>query len=482
MRNFKELLNVAEETMYCVKEKFVGSLPDKDDRCTFIGTKEDCLKQIDDCNDIDEFGQYISDYMYYMEPSNIIFNINYLYDLFVDYDINDNSFDKACETLKNYLMDEYDEYTDNIDDFNKYKTIKQRNGKISDDIKAITEIKKEYEIYLESKEMIAMSNKETKVIETVNNENKKEVSVMNNEIKENTAEEVALQIVAAIEEAERMAHLTLIERIEDMLIKIETIKYPFNEGYVTKDMMADLISEVMGNRPNPEKKSRDVLIEALLLIHHNLTINEAVVEDKPFIAVGDLAITNDNAPNNIVGKVLVDDIKITIQSIELDTKYNTELAMAILKDVILKADNNSQHNFISHWMLTSAISEILMGYPLKGKDTNGNWVEFHEYFTKEQETIIDKIRSEFLKNSKFIPKIDSGKVKGYHIPAKSLVYGRSKWLNKDCIYKYNSAEYATSVEYHVSLTNGIKNTLTGKVTTLSNDAYEILDSKCIFIK
>ena len=482
MKNFKELLNVAEETMYCVKETFVNSMPDKDDECTFIGTKEECLERIDGCNDTDEFGQYICDYMYYIEPSNIIFNINYLNDLFIKYNIDTDSFDKAYETLKNYLMDKYDEYADNIDDFNKYKTIKQRNGKISDDIKAITEIKKEYEIYLESKERIAMSNKLTKMIETVNNENEKEVAVMNNEIKGNTAEEVAIQIVAAIEEAERMAHLTLIERIEDMLTKIETIKYPFNEGYVTKDMMADLISKVMGNRPNTEKKSRDVLIEALLLIHHNLIVNEVNIEDKPFVTTGDLAITNDNAPNNIVGKVLVDDIKITIQSIELDTKYNTELAMAILKDVILKADNNSQHNFISHWMLTSAISEILMGYPLKGKDANGNWVEFHKYFTKEQDTVIDKIRSEFLKNSKFVPKIDSGKVKGYHIPAKSLVYGRSKWLNKDCIYKYNSAEYATSVEYHVSLTNGIKNTLTGKVTALSNDAYATLDSKCIFIK
>ena len=473
MRNFKELLNVAEETMYCVKEKFVSGLPDKDDRCTFIGTKENCLEQIDDCNDIDEFGQYISDYMYYIEPSNIIFNINYLYDLFVDYDINDNSFDKACETLKNYLMDEYDEYTDNIDDFNKYKTIKQRNGKISDDIKAIAKIKKEYEIYLESKERIAMSNKLTKMIETVNNENEKEVVVMNNEIKGNTPEEVALQIVAAIEEAERMAHLTLIERIEDMLIKIETIKYPFNEGYITKDMMADLISEVMGNRPNTEKKSRDVLIEALLLIHHNLTINEAVVEDKPFVAVGDLAITNDNAPSNLVNNKLVDDT--TSTTTQLDVVFDNKLAMTILKNIILQADKNSQHNFISDWMLTSVISELTIGYPLKGKDKNGNWVEFYKTFTKEQEGVIDKIRSEFLTKSKFVPKIDSGEVKGYHIPAKSLVYGRHMWLNKACVYKFKD------VEYHVSL-NGIKNTKTGNITKLSDDAYSTLDSKCIFFK
>lgn len=444
MKNFKELLNVSEEIMYCVKEKFVCSLPDKDDICIFIGTKEDCLEQIDNCNDIDEFGQYISDYMYYMEPSNIIFNLNYLNDLFVNYDINDNSFDKACETLKNYLMDEYDEYTDNIDDFNKYKTIKQRNGKISDDIKAITEIKKEYEIYLESKERIAMSNKLTKMIETVNNENKKEVIVMTRE-----------------------------ERIKDMAQRIEDIRLTSDEGYVTKDMMVDLISEVMGNRPNPKKHKRNELADIIFDIYHNLEENKTVTEDKPFVTVGDLAITNDNAPSNLVNNQLIDDT--TSTTTLSDVVFDDKLAMTILKNIILQADKNSQHNFISDWMLTSIISELTIGYPLKGKDKNNKWQEFYKTFDKEQKSIIAKIRYQFIQKSKFVPSMNGGKVTGYHIPAKSLVYGRHMWLNKACVYKFHD------IEYHVSL-NGIKNTKTGNITKLSDDAYATLDSKCVFFK
>lgn len=499
MRNFKELLSMEME------EEIIHQVRTLNGKILFIGTFRECTAEAM----WGEFGVINEEGGKVIGPSNIVFNINYFNELLIDNNIeytDSDSIDDIYDTLRVCLLDKE---TDKNHDY------------IVSEILTIRAIRNEYKLYLKSKEAVANSDytidddyedgdddittnsildriliddedgnevsiadlikqskeeekeMETKVIETVNNENEKEVSVMNNEIKGNTAEEVALQIVAAIEEAERMAHLTLVERIEDMLTKIETIKYPFNEGYVTKDMIADLISEVIGNRPNTEKKSRDVLIEALLLIHHNLTINEAVVEDKPFVAVGDLAITNDNAPSNLVNNKLIDDT--TSTTTQLDVVFDNKLAMTILKNIILQADKNSQHNFISDWMLTSVISELTIGYPLKGKDKNGNWVEFYKTFTKEQEGVIDKIRSEFLTKSKFVPKIDSGEVKGYHIPAKSLVYGRHMWLNKACVYKFKD------VEYHVSL-NGIKNTKTGNITKLSDDAYSTLDSKCVFFK
>lgn len=445
MKNFKELVNMEEEIMYCVKETLSIDVYDENDKCVFIGIKENCLSILDEYQE-----EFYNGVYYYKSPSNIVFNVNYLNDLFIKYNINTDSFDKAYEALKNRLMDRYDEYVDNIDNYRQYKEAVERNQRISDEIRTIKEIKKEYEIYLKSKEMIVMNNKETKVMETVNNKNKKEVVVMTRE-----------------------------ERIKDMAQRIEDIRLTSDEGYVTKDMMVDLISEVMGNRPNPKKHKRNELADIIFDMYHNLEESKTVTE-KPFVTVGDLAITNDNAPSNLVNNQLIDDT--TSTTTLSDIVFDNKLAMTILKNIILQADKNSQRNFISDWMLTSIISELTIGYPLKGKDKNNKWTEFYKTFTKEQKSVIAKIRYQFIQKSKFVPSMNGGKVSGYHIPAKSLVYGRSKWLNKDCIYKYNSAEYATSVEYHVSLTNGIKNTLTGKVTALSNDAYATLDSKCVFIK
>lgn len=440
MKNFKELVSMEEETMYCIrKTESLDSTYDKNDECVFIGTKEECEPLMDEYQYEYSYGLY-----YYTMPSNVVFNVNYLNDLFIKNKIDTDSFDKAYEQLKNRLMDRYDEYVDYIDNYKQYKEAVERNQRISDEIRTIKEIKKEYELYLKSKEMIDMSNKETKVMETVNNENKKEVVVMTRE-----------------------------ERIKDMAQRIEDIRLTSDEGYVTKDMMADLISEVIGNRPNPKKHKRNELADIIFDMYHNLEENKAVTEDKPFVTVGDLAVTNDNIPSNLVNNQLVDDT--TSTTTKLDVVFDDKLAMTILKSIILQADKNSQRNFISDWMLTSIISELTIGHPLKGKDKNNKWTEFYKTFSKEQKNIIAKIRYQFIQKSKFVPSMNGGKVTGYHIPAKSLVYGRHMWLNKACVYKFQD------IEYHVSL-NGIKNTKTGNITKLSDDAYSTLDSKCVFFK
>ena len=440
MKNFKELVSMEEETMYCIrKTESLDSTYDKNDECVFIGTKEECEPLMNEYQYEYSYGLY-----YYTMPSNVVFNVNYLNDLFIKNKIDTDSFDKAYEQLKNRLMDRYDEYVDYIDNYKQYKEAVERNQRISDEIRTIKEIKKEYELYLKSKEMIAMSNKETKVMETVNNENKKEVVVMTRE-----------------------------ERIKDMAQRIEDIRLTSDEGYVTKDMMADLISEVMGNRPNSKKHKRNELADIIFDMYHNLEENKAVTEDKPFVTVGDLAVTNDNIPSNLVNNQLVDDT--TSTTTKLDVVFDDKLAMTILKSIILQADKNSQRNFISDWMLTSIISELTIGHPLKGKDKNNKWTEFYKTFSKEQKSIIAKIRYQFIQKSKFVPSMNGGKVTGYHIPAKSLVYGRHMWLNKACVYKFQD------IEYHVSL-NGIKNTKTGNITKLSDDAYSTLDSKCVFFK
>lgn len=470
MRNFKELLSMEME------EEIIHQVRTLNGKIFFIGTFRECTAEAM----WGEFGVINEEGGKVIGPSNIVFNINYFNELLIDNNIeytDSDSIDDIYDTLRVCLLDKE---TDKNHDY------------IVSEILTIRAIRNEYKLYLKSKEAVANSDytidddyedgdddittnsildriliddedgnevsiadlikqskeeekeMKTKVIETVNNENKKEVIVMTRE-----------------------------ERIKDMVQRIEDIRLTSDEGYVTKDMMADLISEVMGNRPNPKKHKRNELADIIFNIYHNLEENKTVTENKPFVAVGDLAITNDNAPSNLVNNQLVDDT--TSTTTQLDVVFDNKLAMTILRNIIIQADKNSQHNFISDWMLTSVISELTIGYPLKGKDKNGNWVEFYKTFTKEQEGVIDKIRSEFLTKSKFVPKIDSGKVKGYHIPAKSLVYGRHMWLNKACVYKFKD------VEYHVSL-NGIKNTKTGNITKLSDDAYSTLDSKCVFFR
>lgn len=161
-------------------------------------------------------------------------------------------------------------------------------------------------------------------------------------------------------------------------------------------------------------------------------------------------------------------------------EYSKEVAGDILKKVIITANKNDSHNVISNWMLKSAVAEVVTGHPLKGKDENGKWTEFHLNFTEEQKENIETIKVQFLKNNGFKPiKDKQGETTSYIIPAKLLVYGRHIILGVACIYHFIDKNNNVTV-YHVSL-NGIKNVKTGAITPLSDDAYNKLDTVCKFI-
>ena len=171
---------------------------------------------------------------------------------------------------------------------------------------------------------------------------------------------------------------------------------------------------------------------------------------------------------------------VTVAEPFVPVEYSKEIAGDILKKVIITANKNDSHNVISDWMLTSAVAEVVIGHPLKGKDENGKWTEFHLNFTEEQKENIKSIRVQFLRNNGFKPiKDKDGKTTSYIIPAKLLVYGRHKWLGLDCIYHFIDKNNNVTV-YHVSL-SGIKNAKTGTITPLSDDAYNKLDTVCRFI-
>ena len=130
-------------------------------------------------------------------------------------------------------------------------------------------------------------------------------------------------------------------------------------------------------------------------------------------------------------------------------------------------------------MLTSIISEITIGLPLIGM-VDGKRVEHYKTFTDEQKAVIKTIRNEFLKRSSFksIKNKEGNKTTGYVIPAKSLVYGRHKWLGAACVYHFKDSKGVTTI-YHASL-NGVKNTTTGEITKLDDEIYNKLDNKYLF--
>ena len=179
------------------------------------------------------------------------------------------------------------------------------------------------------------------------------------------------------------------------------------------------------------------------------------------LPVGDLSITHDNAPE-------------PIEESPATVVFDDGLALKILEGVIRQADTNKAHNFISDWMLTSIISELVIGYPLKDKEH-----EYYKSFTAEQRKILIDIRKAFINKASLITKTKNGKVTGYYIPAKILVWGRHIYLGVVCVYRYISNNKILA-EYHVSL-NGIKNVATGNIAALDDAAYETLDTKCVFV-
>ena len=193
-------------------------------------------------------------------------------------------------------------------------------------------------------------------------------------------------------------------------------------------------------------------------------LQEHVKEEPETIVAGDFC--RDNVPESIEEPPVF--------------ALDSNIAAKILEKVIRQADTNKAKNFISNWMLTSAISEVLFGTPLKEKK-NGNIIEHWKGFSKEQNKMLAYIHKEFVNKSGLVTKKKDGTIVGYVIPAKVLVWGRHKYLNKSCVYKFVDKNGRPLAEYLVSM-SGIKDAATGKIIPLTADCYDTLDAKCVFIK
>ena len=299
-------------------------------------------------------------------------------------------------------------------------------------------------------------------------EAKEEVIMKNNnattkeEVKMNTEKSTVNNAIEAKEDI--IMTRTVQELIDDAL----NIKKISNKRYVTRLMLRnkykELTGEIIRDKRSGMIKKLQEYIESNTVIEDDFC-NDKASKGEPdnTIVAGDFC--RDNAPESIE---------------EPTPKLSQDMAAKILKKVICQADTNKAHNFISNWMLTSAISEVLFGTPLKEKK-NGNVIEHWKGFSKEQNKMLAYIHKEFVNKSGFVAKKKDDTIVGYVIPAKVLVWGRHKYLNKVCVYKVVDKYGKSLAEYQVSM-NGIKNTATGKMIPLTADCYDTLDTKCVFIR
>ena len=216
----------------------------------------------------------------------------------------------------------------------------------------------------------------------------------------------------------------------------------------------------------------------------NDALNISKIQDENYVTNAMLREEYKKLTGNVIGSkktrmVIITKIQEHInqntkEKLNTSVVFDDGLALKILERVIRQADTNKAHNFISDWMLTSIISELVLGYPLKDKEH-----EYYKSFTAEQKKILVDMRKAFINKTHLIAKTNNGKVTGYYIPAKILVWGRHVYLGIACIYRFMSGN-KVAAEYHVSL-NGIKNVASGVITELDDNAYATLDSKCVFV-
>lgn len=282
------------------------------------------------------------------------------------------------------------------------------------------------------------------------------------------SEEIAMTNNATVVKEE----IAMTRTIEELIYDALSVKSFRDKRYVSNKR---LIAEYKKLTGEIIRARRAVIIAKL---------QEHVKEEPETVVAGDFC--NDKTPVEIkeepemviAGDFCRDNVPESIE--EPTVELNQSMASKILERVIRQADKNKAHNFISNWMLTSAISEVMFGVSLKEK-RNEEVIEHWKGFSKEQYKMLAYIHKEFVNKSGLIAKKKDGVICGYTIPAKVLVWGRHKYLNKVCVYKVVDKYGKPLAEYQASM-NGIKNTATGKTMSLTADDYNTLDTKCVFIR
>lgn len=241
------------------------------------------------------------------------------------------------------------------------------------------------------------------------------------------------------------------------------------QNKIKKEVVIKLAQDMLGIN----KKSKN---DAMVAIQHeaNRLYSVAEAEEDAKVTVTEAEVVNSTEVTKVVNSTEVTDT-------ENEVVYSEELFTKILKRVIIQADKNNRKNFISAWMFTSIVSELVIGKPSKGY-VKGQLVNFREEFTEAQKLAVENAEVAFFKRIKFFEVRNSYReLVGYRIPAKFLVYGRHMFLGVACVYHLEDKATKTITEYLVSR-NGIKDIDTGVITPLDNEGYVKLDNLYKFIK
>lgn len=220
------------------------------------------------------------------------------------------SIQDIAQAVINRLMQWYDTYYMYIDNYKQMKQAEERNNEIDDEVNSIKKL------------INTLPVQEESIMETTNNT----ATINPVETKEETT----------------MKNMSKAERIQDVARRIEQFTKTSDEGYVTKEEMAELIFDCMGGaKPNTKKYKRDQLIETVMIMAGKYNPDKSV-------PVGDLEITRDNAPEETVAPAN-------------DARAKTDKLFALLKKYATANEKNGYGYTISSFMLQAAILEAGTG-------------------------------------------------------------------------------------------------------------------------
>ena len=155
----------------------------------------------------------------------------------------------------------------------------------------------------------------------------------------------------------------------------------------------------------------------------------------------------------------------------IENIWNAKTATAVMKRIVGMAQKNYCINFISDYMTTSAIHEVLFGRPTKDYKTGAV-----NTFTAKEEELTKQFKTRFI--AEYL--IPNAKETGYTI--KSIVMA---WNYKDVLYRYknkNKEGKDIVVDYIVNYKDKtITRKGSNKVTELNKETYATLDRTCMFV-
>ena len=173
----------------------------------------------------------------------------------------------------------------------------------------------------------------------------KEESIMNNNTN-NTATNNSASVVKE--------EIAMRELVNNTINRIETTTKVQDVEYVTRDELADIMEQLTGVRPG-KKVTRKQMVQDLYVLEDDLQqIENAEMDSDNSIAVGDLDITNDNAPESI------EESTITVKNpaTEYDAKALTYKLMHKIGDHAIANRKKGFGTTISAKMLCALIVEI----------------------------------------------------------------------------------------------------------------------------